>query len=99
MSHKIKRPAVLGSGVMAKGIAAHLPNNGIPTIMLDIAPNELTKKEKAAGPNLESKQVRKRMADENKKGLLKQNPSPITAKSNNEVNENGNMKEENEKLR
>src|SRR5690625_5776731 len=98
MSHKIKRAAVLGSGVMGSGIAAHLANNGIPTIMLDITPNELTKKEEAAGLTLESKEVRNRIADESKKALLKQNPSPITSKSSMELIETGNMTDDMEKL-
>src|SRR5690625_1568482 len=98
MSHKIKRAAVLGSGVMRSGIAAHLANNGIPTIMLDITPNELTKKEEAAGLTLESKEVRNRIADESKKALLKQNPSPITSKSSMELIETGNMTDDMEKL-
>src|SRR5690625_3831708 len=97
MSHKIKRAAVLGSGVMGSGIAAHLANNRIPTIMLDITLNELTKKEEAARLTLESKEVRNRMADESKKALLKQNPSPITSKSSMELIETGNMTDDMEK--
>ena len=74
MIHKIKRAAVLGSGVMGSGIAAHLANIGIPTIMLDILPRELTKQEEASGLTLENKQVRNRIANESKKALLK----PVT---------------------
>src|SRR5690625_6179539 len=98
MSHKIKRAAVLGSGVMGSGIAAHLANNGIPTIMLDISPNELTKKDEAAGLTLESKAVRNRIADESKKALLKQKPSPITSKSSMEQIETGTMTGDMEKV-
>ena len=35
---QIKKAAVLGSGVMGSGIAAHLANIGIPTLLLDIVP-------------------------------------------------------------
>ncbi len=49
MSPVIKRAAVIGSGVMGSGIAAHLANIGIPTLMFDIVPNELTEEEKAKG--------------------------------------------------
>ena len=35
---KIRKVAVLGSGVMGSGIAAHLANAGIPVLMLDILP-------------------------------------------------------------
>ncbi len=48
--HKfIKKAAVLGSGVMGSGIAAHLANIGIPVLLLDIVPNELTKDEMKKG--------------------------------------------------
>ncbi len=46
MNGRIKRAAVLGSGVMGAGIAAHLANLGIPTLMLDIVPKDLSEEEK-----------------------------------------------------
>jgi 3-hydroxyacyl-CoA dehydrogenase len=33
---EIKKVAVLGAGVMGQGIAAHLANAGIPSILFDI---------------------------------------------------------------
>jgi 3-hydroxyacyl-CoA dehydrogenase len=42
MAHRIRRAAVIGSGVMGAAIAAHLTNAGIPTLLLDIVPNEGT---------------------------------------------------------
>ncbi|HLQ97652.1 MAG TPA: 3-hydroxyacyl-CoA dehydrogenase NAD-binding domain-containing protein, partial [Candidatus Dormibacteraeota bacterium] len=53
MKYSIKRAAVIGSGVMGSSIAAHLANVGIQTIMLDIAPQELTPVEKEKGLTLE----------------------------------------------
>ena len=47
VTYQIKKAAVLGSGVMGSGIAAHLANIGIPTLLLDIVPNELSKEEEA----------------------------------------------------
>ena len=47
VSYKVQKAAVLGSGVMGSGIAAHLANIGIPTLLLDIAPKELTAEESA----------------------------------------------------
>jgi 3-hydroxyacyl-CoA dehydrogenase len=47
---EIKKVAVLGSGVMGSGIAAHVANAGIPVVLLDIVPpgaknrNELCEK-------------------------------------------------------
>lgn len=49
MAYQIKKAAVLGSGVMGSGIAAHLANIGIPVLLLDIVPNELTEAEEKRG--------------------------------------------------
>src|SRR5205809_6868929 len=40
MGMNIAKAAVLGAGTMGAGIAAHLANAGIPTLLLDIAPPE-----------------------------------------------------------
>ena len=45
MAYQIKKAAVIGSGVMGSGIAAHLANIGIPVLLLDIVPNKLTEDE------------------------------------------------------
>src|SRR3989454_4105669 len=58
----VKKAAVLGAGTMGAQIAAHLANARIPTILLDIAPRELTADEKAKGLTLESADVRNRIA-------------------------------------
>ena len=42
MNFKVKKAAVLGSGVMGSGIACHLANVGIDVLMLDIQPKEKT---------------------------------------------------------
>src|SRR5690625_4490851 len=98
MNQRIKRAAVLGSGVMGSGIAAHLANIGIPTIMLDIVPRELTKAEASKGLTLEDKVVRNRTANESKQALLKQKPSPITSKKSLDLIVTGNMEDDMEKL-
>ena len=38
MTYKVERAAVIGAGIMGAGIAAHLANVGIPTLLLDIVP-------------------------------------------------------------
>src|SRR5690554_215645 len=99
MNRQIKRAAVLGSGVMGSGIAAHLANVGIPTLMLDIVPNELTDEEKAKGLTLEDAVVRNRIAATNKEKLKKQKPSPITSKKSLDLIEVGNFEDDLEKLK
>ena len=59
---RIEKAAVLGAGTMGAQIAAHLANAGIPTILLDIVPRELTPEEAAKGLTLESGVVRNRIA-------------------------------------
>ena len=77
MVKQIRKVAVIGSGVMGSGIAAHLVNCGIPTLMLDIVPKDLTEAEKAKGLTLEDRAVRNRIVEEAKKRLLKQKPTKI----------------------
>lgn len=48
----IKKVAVIGSGVMGSGIAAHLANCGIPSYLLDIIPPDLSKILKAKPAHL-----------------------------------------------
>src|SRR5699024_7953364 len=98
MTYSIKRAAILGSGVMGSGIAAHLANIGIPTMMLDIVPRELTKKEAEQGLTLDDPVVRNRIATESKQALLRQKPSPITTNKSLDLIEVGNLEDDMEKL-
>ena len=41
MATAIKKVAVLGAGVMGQGIAAHLANAGVPSVLYDIVPRDL----------------------------------------------------------
>jgi 3-hydroxyacyl-CoA dehydrogenase len=59
----ISRAAVLGAGRMGTAVAAHLANAGIPTLLLDLAPTELTEEEQKKQLTLESKAVRNRLAE------------------------------------
>src|SRR5699024_1289432 len=98
MKTSIMCAAVLGSCVLGSGIAAHLANVGISTLMLDIVPRELTGKEKEKGLILADKAVRIRLAAESKRALLKQKPLLITSKSSLDLIEIGNMEDDMEKL-
>ncbi|MDT5262614.1 MAG: 3-hydroxyacyl-CoA dehydrogenase, partial [Acidobacteriota bacterium] len=59
---RIEKAAVLGAGTMGAQIAAHLANAGIPTLLLDIVPQEPTPEEQARGLTLDAKEVRDRVA-------------------------------------
>ncbi len=98
MVKQIRKVAVIGSGVMGSGIAAHLVNCGIPTLMLDIVPKDLTEAEKAKGLTLEDRAVRNRIVEEAKKRLLKQKPAPLTHKDNLALLETGNLEDDIERI-
>jgi len=46
MQRRIKKAAVIGSGIMGGGIAALCASAGIPTLLLDIVPLDLKEEEK-----------------------------------------------------
>src|SRR5215212_10972808 len=79
---RIGKAAVLGAGTMGAGIAAHLANAGIPTLLLDIAPRELTPDEEAKGATLESKQVRNRVVNSLFEAAKKLKPAPFMLSDN-----------------
>jgi 3-hydroxyacyl-CoA dehydrogenase len=72
---RIEKAAVLGAGTMGAQIAAHLANAGIPTILLDIAPRELTPEETAKGLTLETPAVRNRIINSCFDALKKAKPA------------------------
>ncbi|MFM1920937.1 MAG: 3-hydroxyacyl-CoA dehydrogenase [Candidatus Hydrogenedentota bacterium] len=82
---EIRRVAVLGSGVMGGAIAAHLANCGIPSLMLDIVPPNLSDADKG------NKAKRNSIAEAAKQALLKTKPSPIYRKSYLDMIEVGNF--------
>lgn len=99
MAYQIKKAAVLGSGVMGSGIAAHLANIGIPVLLLDIVPNKLTEQEEAKGLTLNDKSVRNKFATTALEKLLKQKPAPLSTKKNLALIEAGNFEDDLEKLK
>ena len=74
---RIKKVAVIGSGIMGSGIACHFANIGVEVLLLDIVPRELTEIEKSKGLTLEDKVVRNRLVNDSLKTALKSKPSPI----------------------
>ncbi|WP_100407443.1 3-hydroxyacyl-CoA dehydrogenase/enoyl-CoA hydratase family protein [Bacillus solitudinis] len=77
MVRQIRRAAVIGSGVMGASIAAHLANVGIPVLLLDVVPDQLTEEEKRKGICLESMDFRNRIAIDAIKKLTKTKPAPL----------------------
>ncbi|MEC0598864.1 3-hydroxyacyl-CoA dehydrogenase NAD-binding domain-containing protein [Bacillus spizizenii] len=99
MHKHIRKAAVLGSGVMGSGIAAHLANIGIPVLLLDIVPNDLTKEEENRGLTKDSPEVRSRLSRQAVKKLLKQKPAPLTSAKNTSYITSGNLEDDAAKLK
>ncbi|MEM6377087.1 MAG: 3-hydroxyacyl-CoA dehydrogenase/enoyl-CoA hydratase family protein [Bacteroidota bacterium] len=75
MSRRIKKVAVLGSGVMGSGIACHFANIGLEVLLLDIVPFDLSEEEKA------NPAARNRIVNAALKAAIKSKPAPLFDKS------------------
>ncbi|GAE28350.1 enoyl-CoA hydratase [Halalkalibacter wakoensis JCM 9140] len=99
MTTQIRKVAVIGSGVMGSGIAAHLANVGIPSLLLDIVPTKLTADEEAKGLTLEDYSVRNRLSTLAIQKLKKQKPAPLSSKTKASYIEAGNLEDDLERLK
>jgi 3-hydroxyacyl-CoA dehydrogenase len=95
----IGKAAVLGAGTMGAGIAAHLANAGIPTLLLDIAPRELTPDEEKKGLTLESPPVRNRIVNSLFEAAKKLKPAPFMLGDNAKLIRTGNFTDDIAKLK
>jgi 3-hydroxyacyl-CoA dehydrogenase len=96
---RIGKAAVLGAGTMGAGIAAHLANAGIPTLLLDIAPRELTAEEEKKGATLDQKAVRNRIVNSLFEAAKKLKPAPFMLNENAALITTGNFEDDLEKIR
>ena len=96
---RIGKAAVLGAGTMGAGIAAHLANAGIPTLLLDIAPRELTPEEEAKGATLESRAVRNRVVNSLFEAAKKLKPAPFMLSDNAALISTGNFEDDLPKIK
>ncbi len=71
---RIKKVAVLGSGIMGSGIACHLANIGLEVLLLDILPFDLTEDQK------QNQAIRNSLADQALKQALKAKLAPLYKK-------------------
>jgi len=74
---RIKKIAIIGSGIMGSGIACHFANIGVNVLLLDIIPRELNPKEKAKGLTLKDKVVRNRLVNNALSAAIKSKPAPL----------------------
>ena len=95
----IKKAAVLGAGTMGAAIAAHLSNAGIPTLLLDIAPRELSPEHEAKGLPLDSPQVRYHIVNSLFEASKKLKPAPFMLADNAKLISLGNFEDDMEKIK
>ncbi len=92
MSRKIRKAAVIGSGVMGGGIAALLASAGVPTLLLDIVPFDLSDAEK------KDPKARNRIVKTGLDTILASRPSLIMQKKDAALIAIGNLEDDMEKL-
>ncbi len=95
----ITKAAVLGAGTMGAGIAAHLSNAGIPTLLLDIAPSDLTPDEEKKGLTLESPAVSNRIVNSLFDAAKKLKPAPFMLGDNAKLITTGNFTDDLAKIK
>lgn len=71
----IKKVAILGSGIMGSGIACHFANIGVPVVLLDIVPFDLTEEEKS------NPAARNRIVNGSLQAAIKGKLNPLYSKS------------------
>jgi len=91
-SRKIKKVAVLGSGIMGSGIACHFANIGLEVLMLDIVPRDLADDQKA------NPAARNKMANDSLAAALKSKPAALYDKSFASRIKTGNFEDDFEKI-
>lgn len=80
MVKRIKKVAIIGSGVMGSRIACHFANIGAEVLLLDISPKELTDEEKAKGLTIDHPKVKNRIVQEAFDTCLKTKPASLYLK-------------------
>ena len=73
----IRNAAIIGAGNMGAQIAAHLANVGIPSLLMDVAPAELTPEEQKRGLTLSQPEVRNRVTKTLFERAKKLSPTPF----------------------
>jgi 3-hydroxyacyl-CoA dehydrogenase len=94
MVPKFRSAAVLGAGVMGSGIAAHLANAGIPTLLLDVVPPELTGEERRKGLAETSPSFRNRFAERALEAIRKSRPPLLYSRKDIDLIAAGNLEDD-----
>lgn len=94
MTQTIQKVAVIGSGTMGGGIAAHAANAGLQVVLLDIAPTALTPEEQAQGLTLESQAVRNRIVTQGMQRVRTARPAALFSPERAKLITTGNLEDD-----
>jgi len=92
MSYQIRKVGVVGAGTMGGGIAAHLANIGIPVVLLDIIPPDLSDEEK------DDPEARNRIVRQGYERMVKAKPANLAREDRARFIELGNTEDDFDKL-
>lgn len=92
MTYRIKKVAVLGSGVMGSGIACHLANVGMEVLLLDIVPFDLDESQK------NNSTARNSIVNGSLEKIIKSKPAPLYDKAFAKRIKTGNFEDDFEKI-
>jgi len=98
LDQPVRTAAVLGAGVMGAAISAHLANAGIPNLLLDIKPSDLSEAESAQGLTLDDPRVANRFAAAGLARARKSQPASFYSSSLSQRIEIGNLDDDLSKL-
>jgi 3-hydroxyacyl-CoA dehydrogenase len=88
MIFSIRKAAVIGAGTMGGGIAAHLANIGIPVVLLDMVPRDLSEEEK------NDPKARNRIVQSLYQRMAKARPANLARKDRGELITLGNLEDD-----
>jgi 3-hydroxyacyl-CoA dehydrogenase len=91
---RIRRAAVLGAGTMGCQLAALLANAGVPVLLLDIVPAELTEEERRRELTLADPEVRNRLSRAGLQRALQMRPAAFTAPERAQLVTVGNLEDD-----
>lgn len=92
MTYRIDKVGIIGAGTMGGGIAAHLANIGIPVVLLDIVPFDLSEAEK------QNPKARNRIVQGGFDRMAKAKPANLARKDRAELITLGNTEDDFDKL-
>jgi len=91
---RVRRAAVLGAGTMGAQLAALLANAGVPVLLLDVVPPELTEEEQRRGLTRDHPEYRNRLSRAGLERALQMRPAAFTVPERAQLVTVGNLEDD-----